>query len=1322
MFGIITDTHLRGKDWTDKTSVLNDIKRQMADRGVKVIINLGDLFDNYGRLNDKYITTNSVSAFLNNWLSSQDVTLVSIEGNHDQSGQESAYDIFSHPNQIVVKNRVSWVSIENNYFICVPWLTNNRVGGVDARMYAKEMIKECYNDVIASAKRTGSRVESLNLVGHLDAVGAKIRDHVSITSEEYSKYCFDFEVLINDVGYLDNIFLGHIHYRQPVKARGEGYYGYIGYVAPLGHGELENPNGWVYFDGKNIEFVDVEAPKYYQVHTQDLIDNVGNFKHWDRVRVIGTPTIELPTKHVEVLGEKLESNAVREYIENKNTSLKDIYTKWLSLVGVTPKDPDAVLAYLDGLNIRWESLTGKLSKIHSIEIENIGPHKYFKHEFASGVTTILGKNGAGKAQPHDCKVMTPYGYTRMGDICVGDTILTPYGDTTTVVSVHPQGIVPTYKITFTDDSSTLCCKDHLWLVANVLKKPDSYVVKSTLQLLDVYKSKADAGYLRYRIPMTIPVAYAAVEVSIDPYVLGAILGNGCLTKPNGINFTTRDTHIIQKMNVGMPVGVGVHPNRLKDGLTYTISSGTKCKGSKHGRNTILNELKSLNLMGKSSKDKFVPDTYKYNSVQVRISVLQGLLDTDGHPCGGAGIEYVSASLKLMRDVQWLVQSLGGTCRIGKSKVVKGVTYLRSYIKLPFNIFSLPRKRDKWVAPTKYPVTRIIKSIDKVDDCESTCISVSDPRNMYLTDEFIVTHNTWILESFPYCVFGDWPTRRGSASSYMMRDSKLTVKFDIEGTVYYAVRTEKGLTAYDKDMKDLTGKLKRSSKEWFEERLGEKDNFLHCCFSDQKSFNDLIDCDPSSRMHMLRAFLKLDIFDAYHEEIKNNLAATKAKYDQYYEKGSGLGESMLELEEAKREYAEVSEEYNYHAPKSKSLVDRFHECHTAQLKLMEYENMEHKVASLSQDLAKADDQVVQMETLIAKLKKPLTNAECNDIKYKISELKDKRRNIYDVQNRIKDLKSKVYRLDLSKVGCSPNHLSCILINDVVEAKKELDSLVDTSGELPSISNEIEKCERMLTSNNMLVNELTSNTYKLDMLKKNKENVLSQFLKAKDLLESKEKPVIPGNIEQVQELYNQYHDHELKLVRKQAQLESRIDVLNKTIVEKNNIVTNVLPSLELQLDTLTVLEKAFSKYGIPHYMASSALPELQEIFNSLLKVSFEDRLHIVFDNISDPTSKKIKENFSIIKMNARRPHDVRYSSPGEQSILKTLWKLTLLTFQARRNEGYRVLFLDEPTTSQDADNVEATMRVLHYVSGFFDQVIMVTHDAQLAELADNKIVLE
>ncbi len=978
MFGIITDTHLRGKDWTDKTAVLNDVKSQMADRGVKVILNLGDLFDNYGRLNDKYITTNSVSAYLNAWLSSQDVTMISIEGNHDQSGQESAYDIFNHPNQIVIKNKVSWVAVECHYFICVPWLTNNRVGGIDARMYAKEMIRECYNDIQASAKRTGSIIESISLIGHLDAVGAKIRDHVSITSEEYSKYCFDFEDLINEVGYLDNIFLGHIHYRQPVKARGEGYYGYIGYVAPLGHGETDNPNGWVYFDGKNIEFVDVNAPKYYQVRTQDLIDNVSNFKHWDRVRVIGTPTIELPTKHVEVLGEKLESDAVRDYIENKNTSLKDIYTKWLNMVGIVPKDPEYILNYLDGLNIRWESLTGKLSRLHSIEIENIGPHKYFKHEFDPGITTILGRNGVGKS--------------------------------------------------------------------------------------------------------------------------------------------------------------------------------------------------------------------------------------------------------------------------------------------------------------------------------------------------------WILESFPYAVFGDWPTKRGSASSYMTKDSKLTVKFDIDGTVYYAVRTEKGLTAYDKDMRDLTGKLKRSSKEWLEDRLGEKDNFLHCCFSDQKSFNDLIDCDPSSRMHMLRAFLKLDIFDAYHDEIKDKLANTKAKYEQRMTESAGLAAATESLSKAQDDYAEVTQEYQSRVEASKELASKMASYHQLATKIQEHSYKEKAVITLSQDLRKADEQVMQVSALISKLGKPIDSTSYNDMKSRISDLKEMRRNIYDTQNRIKELKVRVSKLDLSKVGCSPNHFSCILINDVVEARKELESTVDTSSDLVSISSEIERLERALNSSNMLKNELTSNTYKLDMLTKQRDTLAGRLVTATEELEALGSLEDPGDIDYVQELYRESHAAELRLVRRQAQLESQIELIKASVENKKGILDTILPKLEVELDSLTVLEKAFSKYGMPHYMASSALPELQEIFNSLLKVSFEDRLHIVFDNISDPTSKKVKENFSIIKMNARRPHDVRYSSPGEQSILKTLWKLTLLTFQARRNEGYRVLFLDEPTTSQDADNVEATMRVLKYVSGYFDQVIMVTHDAQLAELADNKIVLE
>lgn len=982
MFGLIADAHLRGKDWEDKRGVMQAIASQMDSKGVKVVFNLGDLFDNFGRLNDKYVTTNTVAAFLNDWLSSQDVTLISIEGNHDQSGQESAYDVFQHPKQIVIKNRVAWVAVDDHYFICVPWLTNNRVGGVDARMYAKEMIRECYADVQASIAKTGRAPKSLNIIGHLDAVGAKIREHVSITSEEYSKYAFDFENLINNIGYIDNVFLGHIHKRQPIKARGEGHYGYIGYVSPLGHGETEHENGWVLFDGNTVEFVDVDAPRYYQMSANDLEDRIGEIKHWDRVRIIGSPTISLPTDHVEVIGERLEVEAVREYIENKNTSLEEIYLKWSSMVGVAPKDPERVLNTIRGLNVGWESLTGKLTRLLSVEIENIGPHAYLKQEFKGGFTSIVGPNSVGKS--------------------------------------------------------------------------------------------------------------------------------------------------------------------------------------------------------------------------------------------------------------------------------------------------------------------------------------------------------FLLESFPFTIFGDWPTKRGSASSYMNKDSKLTVKFEIDGTIYYAVRTEKGLTAYDENMKDLTGKLKRSSRDWLEDKLGEKDNFLHCCFADQKSNNDLIDCDPSSRMHMLRAFLKLDVFDAHHASIKEALTKCKSEYDRHGDLHDKLSDIKETLQKANQDAESLDSDMTRQIAVREAMSAQLAGYQSTYQDEIHYSKVYERHQGALRSVELATNKLTELDAKIGELQgsrsgyAPLA-IEGHTLEY--NKLTKEYQALQKKMDTLNTLEGRVSKVNLDTVGCAPAHLDCILINHLILAKAELDalkaeglkvSLKATQARMSSIKAIIDRHHSVVNK----VVELRSARQVVEQDLKRGNDALST---SKLLLEETPKPTLKIDFHAIQKAYDNASREEVVLARKHATAMATINHATAKIAEYTHVIHDVLPELELQLDTLMVLEKAFSKYGIPHYMASSALPELQEIFDSLIKVAFEDRLHIVFDNISDPTSKKVKENFSIIKMNARRAHDVRYCSPGEQSILKTLWKLTLLTFQARRNEGYRVLFLDEPTTSQDAANIEDTMKVLRYVSGYFDQVIMVTHDSRLSELADNQIVL-
>src|ERR1044071_10306138 len=71
----------------------------------------------------------------------------------------------------------------------------------------------------------------------------------------------------------------------------------------------------------------------------------------------------------------------------------------------------------------------------------------------------------------------------------------------------------------------------------------------------------------------------------------------------------------------------------------------------------------MSLSGTYSSTKFIPDLYLYNSADVRIALLQGLLDTDGGPVRQEGrtcrIQYVTTSERLKDDVVFLVRSLGG---------------------------------------------------------------------------------------------------------------------------------------------------------------------------------------------------------------------------------------------------------------------------------------------------------------------------------------------------------------------------------------------------------------------------------------------------------------------------------------------------------------------------------------------------------------------------------------------------------------------------------------------------------------------------------------
>lgn len=352
---------------------------------------------------------------------------------------------------------------------------------------------------------------------------------------------------------------------------------------------------------------------------------------------------------------------------------------------------------------------------------------------------IADPPGLGKCSPLNSLIRTPYGKTLMGDIKSGDDIFGSDGQIHKVTGVFPQGVKPSYKVTFWDGTSTECGLEHLWAVkdANNVKRGQDWQVQ-TLSWIIKWGLKHKDGRNKWQIPVPKAVPYPYKNLPIEPYLLGALLGDGTLGS-SSIVFTKAecDRDIIERVKSLVPEGVHPHEN-CRQGETIVVHL-TQPKGSiRQGGNSLLNAIKDLNLRT-HGRYKFIPEIYLTASINQRLELLRGLMDTDGS-CIRNRVVFHTYTERLGDDVCELVRSLGG--------VAVKRHYTRSdgkpdewqiNVKMDWaNPFHSVRKGASW---KPHNLTKHIAAVEYVGDVQQQCISVSAPNNLYLVDDFIVTHNT-----------------------------------------------------------------------------------------------------------------------------------------------------------------------------------------------------------------------------------------------------------------------------------------------------------------------------------------------------------------------------------------------------------------------------------------------------------------------------------------------------------------------------------------------------------------------------------------------------
>lgn len=380
-------------------------------------------------------------------------------------------------------------------------------------------------------------------------------------------------------------------------------------------------------------------------------------------------------------------------------------------------------------------------------------HYLYKARMSGHHAWELARRGSGKAHPYNEFVYTPEGLKRWGDIKIGDTLYGDDGLTTKVIDIPFDGVSPVYEVTLASGEKVRCSKGHLWRVRSHIKKKE--LVISTKELIGLYKRRRKVSDRNPKgveydctIPLSKGVDYPYRKTKVEPYVFGLLLGNGSFRIPN-----CKDKTYFTAPDDDFEV--------YKEYIPY---KWIKYSNTKFGYNLNVpgfgDILKEYGLFYKKSEDKFIPDEYKFNSREVRINILKGILDSDGTVYNKRGsIDLALSSKRLIEDVRWILASLG----INYSKIrVKHTFYknkdgvridcLDSYrisIFSEIELFNLPRKLSLWnqrsltnYGRSKYTGTKIV-DIQYLGEQKAKCVTIDNDSHCYLINNFIVTHNSFL---------------------------------------------------------------------------------------------------------------------------------------------------------------------------------------------------------------------------------------------------------------------------------------------------------------------------------------------------------------------------------------------------------------------------------------------------------------------------------------------------------------------------------------------------------------------------------------------------
>ena len=356
---------------------------------------------------------------------------------------------------------------------------------------------------------------------------------------------------------------------------------------------------------------------------------------------------------------------------------------------------------------------------------------------ADGHVFVIKGYGA-KALSLDSELFTAKGRLTIADCRVGDQIFGADGQLTTITAKSEIFHKPMYRLTLADGRTLKVSEDHYNPVV-VNTNPNNIArweekVLTTLELLEQPLVHIKRGNLKHRgtsskslvgVKNIEPLAYPTADLPIDPYTLGTVIGDGRIRKDCGSVELTVHEDELAHYHAQIPYKFG---NPYIDPRSCAVTQSIRGLGKR---------LKAMELNVRGEQ-KFIPHEYFLGSIEQRLALLQGLMDTDGTVSDMGRMSFTSSSHQLVDDLACLVRSLGGS-----ASTVRAHSHAAAYrveIWMEMNPFRLDRKAARFQAKVRHAA---LVSIERIADEPSQCIAVDNEERQFVAECYFRTHNTGV---------------------------------------------------------------------------------------------------------------------------------------------------------------------------------------------------------------------------------------------------------------------------------------------------------------------------------------------------------------------------------------------------------------------------------------------------------------------------------------------------------------------------------------------------------------------------------------------------